>query len=131
MDAQQPAIHASVPPAAAPIDYDRVLRVILALEGRRWDSPGGGLGWQPASWREDTRLPFSYACRPPTALFVARDRLTRFAALATVRGVTWTPRLCFATWRWGFSDGIKRANLRLPLSYEARGSNLYLDPTFR
>lgn len=98
---------------------------------RRWEWPGGALGWQPASWREDTHLPFAYAMRPPTSLFVAKDRLNRFAAKAALAGITWTPRLCFETWRWGFADGITRAGRNLPLSYGARAQNLYRDPVFR
>lgn len=131
-DHAPPAHHAAaVSPSTATIDYDRVLRVIVALEGHRWEHPGGALGWQPATWREQTKLPFALASRPPTALAVAKERLARFAAKAAAAGFPWTPRHCFETWRWGYNDGIKRANRNLPLSYGVRGLNLYRDPTFR
>jgi hypothetical protein len=133
MDASPPAIHFTIPapPPAPVIDYDRVLRVILQLEGHSWSSRGGALAWQPKSWGEDTTLPFSLVHEPEHAIAVAKKRFVRFAGIAAKSRVTWTPRLAIESWRWGIAEAIYREQRHLPSGYGLRGYNLFHDPAFK
>ena len=128
-----PAIHFTIPapPPAPVVDHDRVLRVILQLEGRAWSSTGGALGWQAKSWHEETTLPFSLAHEPEHALAVAKKRLERFSKIAEKSRVVWTARLCCESWRWGIADALYRDQHHLPSGYALRGRNLFNDPSFK
>lgn len=118
-------------PAESPaIDYDRVLRVIVAIENTPWHRPGGAYGFQNYAWAEETSLPVELASNPHQAAIIAKIRLCRFAAIATSRGIAWTPRLAFESWRWGIDEAIYRTVKRLPSGYALRSVNLFNDPTF-
>ncbi len=127
-----PADSAHHAPAPVPaIDYDRVLRVILSIEGNPWTRPGGGYGFESYSWAEDTKIPYEMAKNPRHAAFVARARLARFAAIAARRGVPWTPILAFDSWRWGISAALRRAKENRYSDYAIRAQNLFDDKTFQ
>jgi hypothetical protein len=122
-----PAIHA---PADA-IDYDRVLRCILMLEGHKWSDPGGAYAFTRAAWREETVLPYRMASEPAQARIIARQRLHRHAALSRSRGVAFTPTVAFDCWFSGFEGAMRNARNKRPSDYSVRGSNLMSDPSFK
>lgn len=126
-----PADTAHHAPAPVPaIDYDRVLRVILMIEGNPWTRPGGGYGFMLYSWREDTDMPYAAACEPHRAATVAKMRLIRFSGIAAKKGVPWTPILSFDAWRWGIDAALRRAKENRHSDYALRARNLYEDKTF-
>lgn len=126
-----PAIHVSVPAPPQPaIDYDRVIRCILELEGTPWSKPGGALCFQPGTWQEETSLPYRLASNSPQARIVAKQRLARFAALAISHGLTPTPRYLLDVWRFPTFALHNLARDR-SCDYAQRGANLFNDPTFK
>lgn len=126
MSESPPAIHAE----AHVVDHDRVLRVILALEGHKWHWAGGAYAFMPASWAEETSLPYALASNPAQAAIIAKIRLARFHAISTSRGIRWTPILAIECWRRGLEGGLKRAVRGRHSDYARRGENLFRDPTF-
>ncbi len=127
-----PAVYLVIPapPKAPAIDYDRMIRCILALENTPWRKPGGALCFQLDTWAEETSLPYRLASNHSQAFIVAKNRMAKFCALAVSHGLTPTPRYLFDVWRFP-KFAIQNLALNRGCEYAQRGQNLYDDPDFK
>ena len=104
------------------INTSRLLDCIRQVEGHRWTDPGGAYCIQPGTWRQHTRLPYSYAQSKPHADDVGERHLLWLARLLRADGYPVTTYTLATSWNIGF-DGFQKR--RAVSSYGERVSNLY------
>lgn len=116
-------IAASVAPVAHDVDMARLLACIRMIEGHLWTDPGGAYGIQTQTWRQHTRLPYSYASRKEHADWVAGMHFAWLARSLSADGYSITPYTLAGCWRWGL-EGFK-ARYRTGVEYAVRAQQLY------
>lgn len=124
-----PAIHAPGPRTA--VDYERLVRVLCAIEGGDWTKPGGALQFTHQVWREETRLPYRLSQYEPQAKIIAQIHLSRMAATARRFDVEPTVLLLAGAWKHGLSGSMRRVKENRLSDYQKRAAALYADPTFQ
>lgn len=128
-----PAIYAAAVVPAKPVDHDRILSAILAVEQNPWSRPGGGFGFTPAAWSEETTWDFSRSQNRRWATIVAHWRINRFVEACARAGLRPDAIHIADAWRRGFARAITRLRRGQPFSrddYAQRVSNLCHDPDF-
>lgn len=102
--------------------------LILAIEmaeNTPWSHPGGGLQFTERTWREETRLPYSYAKQRNTAFAVAGTRLRRYAKRLEDQGIEPTAYLLGSIWNKGFTGALRLREKNQKCSYGERVHNLF------
>lgn len=110
------------------LDRERLLEVILMIEGHEWTDPGGALAFTRATWSNLTRLPYRYAQRRDYAFAVGRKLLAEFERHAKAEGLELSVTLAAGAWNMGIRDAIRREKLGWPRGYALRTAALYADP---
>lgn len=108
----------------------RLIRCIAAVEGNKWDAPGGGLQFTKTTWYDYTALPYAKAKDKETATLVAHRLLSEAGTWMERRGMEPTAYLLALCWRYGFQGMLQRKD-RTDIDYAVRVQNLYLDPSFQ
>lgn len=104
--------------------------LVLAIEmaeNTPWSHPGGGLQFTERTWREETRLPYSYAKQRNIAFAVAGERLRNYAKRLEDRGIEPTAYLLGSIWNKGFTGALRLHEKKQRCSYGERVHNLYID----
>ena len=122
------SFHLPVSKTPPVIDSNRMIAVILELEGTPWDQAGGALGIQPDTWAEQTHLPYTLAMHRPSACIWAKERMARLAVRLIALDIEPTPYLLASIWRHGW-DGAMNRRWHTD-DYGDRAQNLYDDPSF-
>lgn len=92
----------------APIDCDRMFRVLeLKIAGDPL-ADGGVLKWTPADWSHETKLPYILSRREPQSRFIARQRLRRWIGYFQRFDLEPTPQILFLTWQFGLTKAMER-----------------------
>lgn len=109
-------------------DLERIVKAIEVVEASPWTSPGGGLQFTTAAWKEMTKLPYDHAKRREVARPIAEERLARDARRLQALGIEPTPYLLGSIWNKGFNGALALKRQRKKDSYAQRVENVFNDP---
>lgn len=87
-------------------DLDRVVKAIEMVEASPWNSPGGGLQFTRAAWREMTTKPYEEAQNRVVARAIAESRLSRDVRRLQALKIEPTPYLLGSIWNKGFNGAL-------------------------
>lgn len=118
----------ALPGRAPAVDADRMIRVLVEMEGGEPTDFGGAAHLQHSTWSQHSKLAYQLSRRPEYALPVYRLHLAWLERTLAKNGVRPTPRALALCWRWGF-EGAKRA--RFKGEYGDRAAALFADAGFK
>jgi hypothetical protein len=115
-------------------DLGHLILAIEMAENTPWSHPGGGLQFTERTWREETRLPYSYAKQRGAAYAVAGTRLRQYAKRLEDKGIEPTAYLLGSIWNKGFTGALRLREKNQKCPYGERVHNLFEEirtkPTF-
>jgi|LakMenEpi03Aug12_release.lakeMendotaPanAssembly.Ray.scaffolds.fasta_scaffold191638_3 hypothetical protein len=109
----------------SPSEIDTVVQAIEMAENSPWNSPGGALQFKESTWKEETKLPYSYAQKPVIARKIARERLMKHAAALERLGIKPTAYLLGSAWNKGFTGALRLRKANQKCKYGERVHNIF------
>lgn len=110
---------------AGEADTQKLITAIEQAENTPWSAPGGGLQFTAATWREETKLPYSHAKIKSTARAIAAQRIERYARKLHAMGIEPTPYLMGSIWNKGYAGAMKLRREKKRCKYGERVQNLF------
>lgn len=125
------ALLSVLPVKSAEPDLNRMIRVLISIEGGKWNHPtdhGGAGHISYSAWEDYTRQAYQLAMTEQYALPIYRRHLQSLIDQLKAIHIPVTPHNLGLAWRWGFT-GAQRLNFIG--EYGDRCAALYFDQSFK
>ncbi len=119
-----------LPMKSQPLDYDRMIRVLIAIEGGKWNSnssPGGAARISYSAWSDRTKHAYQLAMNLTYGMTVYRLHLAWIERTLLADGFNPTVNNVAVVWRRGYA---KAKEIGFADEYGDRAENLYTDRSF-
>jgi hypothetical protein len=118
---------ATTAPLAA-FDNTRFLDAIMQVEGHAWSDAGGAYAIMPATWRDHSKRPYSFASQPVYARDVADRHIAWLSRTLRTHDYPVNAYTLACCWRFGFVGFVQRTKQGGgAMQYGERVWNLYND----